>query len=342
MIVQMVRTLIDEVRTGKREGSVVSTQTVGSPSADQKEAWRQLRKELESVGITPVLFEKHRIVIIATLEKAIREEGLAGDIPDTYDSCDSSGSGQEDLELSTPPAISSAEPYVKHTNEPLQQPIQDRDPSDKVPNIDVPMRIKNILKNMGRLARPSIKSRFMAAAKRGDTFLVEQLLIEGASVDSKNWYGYTPLLLAADNGHETVVKLLLDNGAAVDSMSKPGMTSLSVAALKGHKAVVKLLLENGAAVDSMDESNKTPLSWAVWDGHEAVVKLLLDNGAAVDSMDESGKTPMSQAALNGHETVIKLLLDNGVAVDSMDESGKTPLSWAARNGQHGMGSTEWA
>lgn len=128
----------------------MSTQTVGSLSADQKEVWRQLRKELESVGITPVLFEQHRTVIIASLQKAIREEGLAGDIPDTYDSCHSSDLGQEDLETSsTPGATSSTRPYLKDTDEPLQQPIQDRKRSDKVFNITIARRINNIFKEHG-------------------------------------------------------------------------------------------------------------------------------------------------------------------------------------------------
>jgi len=72
-------TLIDEVRTGKREGSVVTDRSTGSLSADEKEEWRQLRKELESVGITPALFNQHRELIIERL-KAIGDGDLAEDI----------------------------------------------------------------------------------------------------------------------------------------------------------------------------------------------------------------------------------------------------------------------
>src|ERR1700733_12484476 len=145
----MLRTFIDELRTGKREGSVVSIQTTGSLSADEKAAWRQLRKELESVGITPAAFAQNRDFIVATLQKAIIEEGLTGDIPLTYDSLDFSDSGQEVFEaLSTPGVISSAEPNVKYNDEPLQQPIgqsiQDRISSNKLPNIDSPGRSKNV------------------------------------------------------------------------------------------------------------------------------------------------------------------------------------------------------
>src|SRR5262249_27060917 len=80
MIMEKLDTFIDEVRTGKREGSVVTNHTTGSLSADEQEAWRQLRKELESVGITPALFNQHRELIIERLLKAINDGDFVEDI----------------------------------------------------------------------------------------------------------------------------------------------------------------------------------------------------------------------------------------------------------------------
>ena len=323
----MLRTFIDKLRTGKREGSVVSTQTTGSLSADEKEAWR---KELESVGITPVAFAQNRAFVVATLQKAIIEEGLTGDIPYTYDSLDFSDSGQEAFEaLSTLGVISSAEPNVKHTDEPpqqpIQQPIQDRISSNQVSNIDSPRRSKN----GGRMTRllfkiTNSKTAIVEAAKRGDATLVERLLDKGAAVEAEGRCGGTPLWWAAVNGHEAVVKLLLDKGAAVDSEGGLDGTPLWGAAASGHEAVVKLLLDKGAAVDSEGGLDAAPL-WG------AVVKLLLDKGAAVDSKVKHGRTPLWMAAASGHEAVVRLLLDRGAAVGSEDHYGRTPLWVAARN-----------
>ena len=65
-------------------------------------------------------------------------------------------------------------------------------------------------------------------------------------MDSKGYYGRTPLSGAVERGHEAVVKLLLEKGADVKSMDGVGETPLSRAAWNGHKAVMKLLLKKGA------------------------------------------------------------------------------------------------
>lgn len=67
---------MDEVRTGKREGSVVSADSVDSLLSDDRVAWRQLRKALEDVGITPQMFERYRELILKTLLDAIKSGTL--------------------------------------------------------------------------------------------------------------------------------------------------------------------------------------------------------------------------------------------------------------------------
>src|SRR5947209_1526641 len=65
----------------------------------------------------------------------------------------------------------------------LQQPIQDRISSNKVPNMDNPRSSKNV----GRMARllfkiTNSKTAIFEAAERGDAILVERLLDKGAAV----------------------------------------------------------------------------------------------------------------------------------------------------------------
>lgn len=118
-----------------------------------------------------------------------------------------------------------------------------------------------------------------SAAGRGHVTIVNSLLQKGASVDSKDELGRSPIHFAAAKGHSDVVRVLLSNGADPDLKENHGRTALWQAAFKGHRDVVSLLLREGADLESEDKTGITPLSIALSKGHEAVVSQLLDGGA---------------------------------------------------------------
>jgi len=68
---RLLRGFINDIRVGKRESSVLST---GSLSTDEKEQWRQLRRELQSIGITPEIFAHNRELILNTLRALSQNE----------------------------------------------------------------------------------------------------------------------------------------------------------------------------------------------------------------------------------------------------------------------------
>ena len=264
----MLKTFLDELQAGKRDGSVISAQTTGSLSADDKEAWRQLRKELESVGITPALFTQHQTFIVDTLCKAIIEKDLTGNI-----SLD-----QLNTPESAPQRSLTSNPNVAPASQSLQLLNQQRTNSEVSTKIDAPRskKVNAIAKLLYRVT--SSRAALLEAAKIGDAIFVKQLL-ETGKVDvnwKDNGYGRTPLWWAAGYRHEAVVKLLLKTGKVnVDSKDKYGETPLSSAARNGHEAVVKLLLETGKAdVDLKDMYGQTPLLLAAKNGYGAVVKML--------------------------------------------------------------------
>ena len=47
--------LILEVRSGKREGSMVSTSTMDPVAQHDRQTWETLRRELEGIGIFPAI-----------------------------------------------------------------------------------------------------------------------------------------------------------------------------------------------------------------------------------------------------------------------------------------------
>jgi hypothetical protein len=60
-----------EFREGRREGSVISTQTVDSLCADDKQIWRAIRKELEDIGVTVAAFNNNKDFIITWFSNAV-------------------------------------------------------------------------------------------------------------------------------------------------------------------------------------------------------------------------------------------------------------------------------
>ena len=79
-------------------------------------------------------------------------------------------------------------------------------------------------------------------AHEGHTAVAEKLLTHGAQVDSRQWNGTTPLMIACYNNHTSVVKLLTAKGAQVNSADDDGDTPLHYAVLANSPEIVKLLL----------------------------------------------------------------------------------------------------
>ncbi|MBI3441871.1 MAG: ankyrin repeat domain-containing protein, partial [Proteobacteria bacterium] len=117
------------------------------------------------------------------------------------------------------------------------------------------------------------------AAHRGDLKGVKKFLASGATVDAKDAYGHTALILAAWNSNADVVRLLIEQHAKVDEKDNKGMTALMMAALNGNLDVARLLIKNGANVNQMNKSGRTVLIYAVDSDDTDMLHLLLKNGA---------------------------------------------------------------
>lgn len=217
-----------------------------------------------------------------------------------------------------------------------------------------------------------VMGELQVAAYFGLLHAANELLEQGANVNSAGFDGWTPLCWAAWIGREDIAELLIEKGAEVNSSDLFQETPLSKAVSNGHEAVTKLLLKKGAEVNSRDMFQETPLSNAAETGHEAIARLLLSKGAKVDSRDDLARhrlarpcrthmrllpsyylrrapmstrgmtmagrrlaAPPSSAAWNGHETMVKLLFEKGAQVESR-EDGDTPLSYATMNGHRAI------
>jgi uncharacterized protein len=61
----------------------------------------------------------------------------------------------------------------------------------------------------------------LAAARRGNIGRIRRLLAEGADVNARGKFGYTPLVHASYSGHAEAVRFLLDAGAIPTMAAQP-------------------------------------------------------------------------------------------------------------------------
>ncbi|XP_072139570.1 ankyrin repeat and SAM domain-containing protein 6-like [Mobula birostris] len=193
------------------------------------------------------------------------------------------------------------------------------------------------------------------AAGNGHEHLVRFLLMKGASVDSRNRYGWTPLMQAARFGHLNVANVLLENGADANAANKLGVSVLTAAARGGHVGLARALLESGARVDVGGDVSVGPPSWveertvgrttgdltalmvAAQHGHDAVVRVLLEWGSVAGQTGHtSGWSALMLAALNGQLGVAQQLIERGADPNQTNAGGVTAFEIACAAKQREM------
>ncbi|KAL9036102.1 MAG: hypothetical protein Q9180_004488 [Flavoplaca navasiana] len=157
--------------------------------------------------------------------------------------------------------------------------------------------------------------------------LAERTLGSGI-VKSKGWESCMlehELLEAIDAGALTAIIPLLDRGATANTMDILGCSPLTFSAYKGNFHITEVLLEHGADPNAM--TSWLPQHLAAERGHTQVLRLLLSQeGVDVSALDPFGRTALHYAATSGNLEIVHLLLQqDGVAVDITDKDGSTPL-----------------
>lgn len=86
------------------------------------------------------------------------------------------------------------------------------------------------------------------SVEKGHIQNAKRALKTGADINSRDYFGKTPLIHAAARGDSEMVQLLLKFGAAATIMSKDrdGKTALNHARENGHKKIEAILVEYGA------------------------------------------------------------------------------------------------
>lgn len=147
------------------------------------------------------------------------------------------------------------------------------------------------------------------------------------TVNARDLYRRTPLIVAAKQGHLDCTKLLVDAASNLFAMDREGNTSLHYAALHGHAAVVEYLVQRSSErglssrfVNKRNLSGFTPLHYAVWSCRAGVVVPLLAAGADLSAANDRvfdawvpcpiGSTPLHLAVLRASVPMALLLLQH--------------------------------
>jgi beta-lactamase regulating signal transducer with metallopeptidase domain len=155
------------------------------------------------------------------------------------------------------------------------------------------------------------------ASEDGDVAEIDDLLHQGANVNTAIDGDGSPLIVAARRARFDIARHLLDRGAD-PNMAVPGDGSpLIAAATVGALSVVSLLLDRGALIDQVVPGDENALIQASGSGHLEVVKLLIARGADVNARvwaqqgsrpgDGEWRTPLSMAKRGGRDAVIAYL-----------------------------------
>lgn len=125
----------------------------------------------------------------------------------------------------------------------------------------------DIEQNFNHFTQEQKNHRLLEAARKGEIAIAEQLIQNGAEINSKNNFGYTVLIIAADNGHDFIIELLIRHGSEINARDNFGRTALMFAAKNGQMTSLELLIQGGAKINIESNSGSTALILAARHGY---------------------------------------------------------------------------
>lgn len=141
----------------------------------------------------------------------------------------------------------------------------------------------------------------MLAAKQGNNFALDALLMAGTAIKALTSSLVTATMRAARAGQMKSITFLAEQDAALDRLSNTQYNKAAIhfSALGGHTSRILALVEGGGDIDLLESAHSTALIYASYYGGPETTQALLEAGADFTVKDDGGSTALDRAEKKG-------------------------------------------
>src|SRR6478672_158653 len=164
----------------------------------------------------------------------------------------------------------------------------------------------------------------VTAALKQDWEVARKLIDAGASVQSTDEKGRTPLMIAAQQGNLEMLRTLLERQARIEFMDFEGRTALQYAVAAGKRDAVDVLLALSPKLDPSSAVARDLLTTALASGDMTIFQTILERFPPTLAWTAETRRALELAVSHGMREQVRLLLSKHPAPPTR-EGGVVPL-----------------
>ncbi len=177
------------------------------------------------------------------------------------------------------------------------------------------------------------------------------LINNGADVNIKNSYGWSPIYIATRNLNLDIIKLLLEKKVDVNAQTQNGGTPLILAVKKNNTEIAKILLMFGAEIQIKDKYNKSAIDYATNMNNKVMLNILnnfspslsdmldlgfddfviqqiKENDLITEQIDLNGQSLLHKAVIHKNYNLASILISKNFDINIEDKNGFSPFWYA--------------
>lgn len=206
-------------------------------------------------------------------------------------------------------------------NSPVYYLLKDNDKNLIIENLNNYLKIKDD-RNFYNLNHQS--PLHIACLNNLDKDIID-LLITEENINTKDYFGYTPIVYGTINGNYDTVNLLINRNAQIFSTKELNLLHLCL--YNYNKDLFNLLLNKEKDINSVSKQG-TPLNIALENNNYEAAKILIEKGADINLYGND--YPLAQCLLYKKDEITDLMIEKGVKTDILWQGDISPLMIAAK------------